>query len=85
MLSGKLHVDTVIACFKKEVSDMAKAGNSLIDSWNPGFKKDLTDFLADTDAWVIAALKDAQNARDWKKIARLISIMETVHNISHSH
>jgi hypothetical protein len=63
---------------------MAPLERTIVETW-PALKKDLTDFLADTDAWIITELKDAQKARDWKKIAKIISIMETVHNISHSH
>ena len=57
---------------------------SILESW-PGLKEDLISFLSDTDAWVIAELKNAKQANDWGKTHNVIEIMESVHNLSHSH
>jgi hypothetical protein len=55
--------------------------------WNRGpcYKEYLMDFLSDTDAWIIAELKNAHRAKDWGRIRNVIDVMEAVHAISHSH
>ena len=63
---------------------MAETSPGLLDSW-PGLKEDLQGFLADTDAWLISNLKQASKKRSWETINKIIDVMETVHNISHSH
>jgi len=45
----------------------------------------LISFLSDTDAWIIAELKNALRAKDLGKISNVIEIMESVHDLSHSH
>jgi len=57
---------------------------TIIESW-PMLKEDLMSFLSDTDAWIISELKDAHTANNWEKISKLIDIMDSVHNLSHSH
>jgi len=63
---------------------MTAKKSTIIDSW-PGLKKDLNAFLSDTDAWIIASLKEARTGKDWSKVAKLIAIMEMVHNMAHGH
>ena len=63
---------------------MAAKQSTIIDSW-PGLKKDLNAFLSDTDAWIIASLKEARNNKDWGRVDKLVAIMEMVHNMSHGH
>ena len=58
--------------------------STIIASW-PGLKKDLNAFLSDTDAWIIASLKEAQREKDWGKVAKIVDIMEMVHTMSHGH
>jgi hypothetical protein len=62
---------------------MAHSQYTILESW-PGLKEDLIDFLSDTDAWVIAELKEASKTRDWARIENLIDVMNSVHNLSHS-
>jgi len=57
---------------------------TIIESW-PGLKEDLVSFLSDTDAWIIAELKDALQAKNWEKVGKVVDVMESVHTISHSH
>jgi len=63
---------------------MAAKTSTIIESW-PGLKKDLNAFLSDTDAWIIASLKEARNNKDWGRVDKLVAIMEMVHNMSHGH
>ncbi len=63
---------------------MSRTEQTFLESW-PALKDDLKDFLADTDAWIISALKEAHSSKDWGKVLKIIDIMETVHNMSHSH
>jgi hypothetical protein len=63
---------------------MSELKDTLLESW-PALKEDLMSFLSDTDAWIIAELKKAYEARDWQKVSKMIEIMEAVHNLSHSH
>ena len=48
-------------------------------------KEDLISFLSDTDAWVITELKKARKSKDWARIANVIDVMDSVHDLSHSH
>ena len=48
-------------------------------------KKDLINFLSDTDAWVIAESKKACETQDWDKISNVIDVTGLIHNLSHSH
>jgi hypothetical protein len=48
-------------------------------------KEDLISFLSDTDAWVISELKKARKTKDWGRIAKVIDVMDSVHDLSHSH
>lgn len=57
---------------------------TVLDSW-PAVKEDLMNFLADTDAWIIAEMVKAHQARDWDKVAKIVEVMESVHDLSHSH
>jgi hypothetical protein len=63
---------------------MSEMKYKIMESW-PMIKEDLISFLSDTDAWLIAELKDARKAKDWGKINNVIDIMESVHTLSHSH
>lgn len=63
---------------------MAEKKCTILESW-PQLKKDLLYFLADTDAWIIAELRNAYQTKDWGKISNVIDIMESVHDLSHSH
>ena len=57
---------------------------TILESW-PMLKEDLISFLSDTDAWVIAELKKAHETEDWDKISNIIDVMDSIHNLSHSH
>jgi len=63
---------------------MSETKYTILESW-PALKDDLISFLSDTDAWIIAELKNAHRAEDWEKILNVIEIMESVHTLSHSH
>jgi len=63
---------------------MSEMKYKIMESW-PMIKEDLMSFLSDTDAWLIAELKDARKAKDWGKIDNVIDVMESVHTLSHSH
>ena len=63
---------------------MSNIKYTIIESW-PMLKKDLISFLSDTDAWVIAELKKAFETQDWDKINDVIDVMDSIHNLSHSH
>ena len=63
---------------------MSEMKYKIMESW-PMIKEDLISFLSDTDAWLIAELKDARKAKDWGKINNVIDVMESVHTLSHSH
>ena len=63
---------------------MSEMKYKIMESW-PMIKEDLISFLSDTDAWLIAELKDAHKAKDWGKIDNVIDVMESVHTLSHSH
>jgi len=40
---------------------------------------------SDTDAWVITELKKSCETKDWGRIAKVIDVMDSLHNLSHSH
>ena len=63
---------------------MSNAEYTILESW-PMLKKDLISFLDDTDAWVIAELRKAYEAKDWGRISKVIDVMDSLHNLSHSH
>ena len=63
---------------------MSEENYTILESW-PMLKEDLESFLSDTDAWVISELKRARHAHDWKSVDKVIDVMDSVHNISHSH
>jgi len=63
---------------------MAEIKYKILESW-PALKEDLISFLSDTDAWIIAELKNAHEAKDWGKVLNVIEIMGSVHTLSHSH
>jgi hypothetical protein len=70
-------------CYNRR-EKMAEKKRTIIESW-PALKEDMVHFLADTDAWIIAELRSAYQKKDWGKISNVIDIMESVHNLSHSH
>jgi hypothetical protein len=57
---------------------------TILESW-PMLKEDLISFLSDTDALVITELKKACQTKDWGKISNIIDVMDSIHNLSHSH
>ena len=57
---------------------------TILESW-PMLKEDLLSFLSDTDAWVITELKKAYETKDWGRISNIIDVMDSIHNLSHSH
>jgi len=63
---------------------MSNIEYTILESW-PMLKEDLISFLSDTDAWVIAELKKACETQDWDKIGNVIDVMDSIHNLSHSH
>lgn len=63
---------------------MSATMKSILESW-PELKDDLHDFLADTDAWIIANLKEAHQTGDWTTVQKVIEVMEMVHGMAHAH
>ena len=63
---------------------MSNIEYTILESW-PMLKEDLVSFLSDTDAWVIAELKKACETQDWDKISNVIDVMDSIHDLSHSH
>jgi hypothetical protein len=63
---------------------MSNSEHTILESW-PMLKEDLISFLGDTDAWVITELKKACKTKDWGRIANVIDVMDSIHNLSHSH
>jgi hypothetical protein len=63
---------------------MSNKEYTILESW-PMLKEDLISFLSDTDAWVITELKKAYQAKDWGRISNIIDVMDSIHNLSHSH
>lgn len=62
---------------------MSNIEHTILESW-PMLKEDLISFLSDTDAWVIAELRKACEVKDWRRISKVIDVMDSVHNLSHS-
>ncbi len=63
---------------------MSEMKYTILESW-PALKEDLESFLSDTDAWIIYELKKANEANDWESVRKVIDVMESVHNMNHSH
>ncbi len=63
---------------------MSDRKQTILESW-PMLKEDLVSFVSDTDAWVVAELKKASEAEDWRRVSSVIDLMDTLHNLSHSH
>ena len=63
---------------------MSEVKYTILESW-PALKEDLESFLSDTDAWIISELKKASKVNDWKSVLKVIDVMESVHNMNHSH
>ncbi|MFC1955827.1 hypothetical protein ACFLWZ_04785 [Chloroflexota bacterium] len=63
---------------------MSEIKHTILKSW-PMLKEDLESFLSDTDVWIIAELKKASEANDWESVLKVIDVMESVHNMNHSH
>ena len=63
---------------------MPKSKRTVLESW-PMLKEDLISFLSDTDAWIITELKKARKTKDWGLIGKVIDVMESVQDLSHSH
>ncbi len=63
---------------------MSEMKYTILESW-PMLKEDLESFLSDTDAWIISNLKKASEANDWESVRKVIEVMESVHNMNHSH
>ena len=63
---------------------MSNKEYTILESW-PMLKEDLISFLSDTDAWVITELKKAYETKDWGRIGNIIDVMDSIHNLSHSH
>jgi len=57
---------------------------TILKSW-PMLKEDLINFLSDTDAWVITELRKANKSKDWERVSDIIDVMDSIHNLSHSH
>jgi hypothetical protein len=67
-----------------EATKMSNTEYTILESW-PMLKKDLISFLSDTDAWVITELRKAYEVKDWGRISNVIDLMDSVHDLSHSH
>ena len=63
---------------------MSVMKHTILESW-PALKEDLESFLSDTDSWIISELKKASSAKDWDSVLKVINVMESVHNMGHSH
>ena len=63
---------------------MSNTEYTILESW-PMLKEDLLSLLSDTDAWVITQLRKACEAKDWGRIRNIIDVMDSIHNLSHSH
>ncbi|MFC2070960.1 hypothetical protein ACFLTB_07330 [Chloroflexota bacterium] len=63
---------------------MSETESKILESW-PALKEDLKGFLSDTDAWIIDEIRKAYEEKDWSKILKIIDLMDTMHNLSHSH
>ena len=62
---------------------MAENNSKILEFW-PAIRDDLRNFLSDTDAWIIAEIKKAQEAQDWERVLKLIDVMSTIHTRSDS-
>jgi hypothetical protein len=63
---------------------MSNIEHTILESW-PMLKEDLISLLSDTDAWVITELRKACEVKDWGRIRNVIDVMDSLHNLSHSH
>ena len=63
---------------------MSSNKRTILESW-PMLKEDLISFLSDTDAWIITELKKARKTKDWGRIGKVIDVMDSVQDLSHSH
>jgi hypothetical protein len=63
---------------------MADKTKTILESW-PGIKKDLLEFLSDSDAWIITQLKEAHATKNNENLDKIIDIMNSIHNLSHHH
>jgi hypothetical protein len=63
---------------------MSDKKNTIVESW-PMLKEDLVEFLTDTDAWAIEELRKAYQDKKWNNVNKIIDIMDSIHNLSHSH
>ncbi len=63
---------------------MSKNKHTILESW-PMLKEDLISFLSDTDAWIITELRKGRKTKDWGRIGKVIDVMDSVHDLSHSH
>ena len=63
---------------------MSNTEYTILESW-PMLKGDLISFLSDTDAWVITELRKACKTKDWGRVSNVIDVMDSLHNLSHSH
>ncbi len=63
---------------------MSNIEYTILESW-PMLKEDLISFLSDTDAWIITELGRACEGKDWGRISKVIDVMDSLHNLSHSH
>jgi hypothetical protein len=63
---------------------MVQEKHNILESW-PAIKDDLKSFISDIDAWIISELKGAYETGDWKKVEKILEVMEMVHNMSHGH
>jgi hypothetical protein len=63
---------------------MSDTEYTILGSW-PMLKEDLISFLGDTDAWIITELRKAYRDKDWGRISNIIDVMDSVHDLSHSH
>ena len=66
------------------MANSAKSKDTILESW-PGLKEDLITFLSDTDSWIVTELRKGIKAKDWSRITKVVEIMESMHNLSHSH
>jgi len=81
LVSDNLEYERLIVM---EATKMSNTEYTILESW-PMLKKDLISFLSDTDAWVITELRKAYEVKDWGRISNVIDLMDSVHDLSHSH
>lgn len=63
---------------------MANKKITILESW-PGIKADLLELLSDTDAWIIARLKETHKTKKQAELAKIIDLMDSLHGLSHPH